>query len=768
MKIIVLGGLLLVTQLVAAQPANFKQLAHFERLMQSSVHRNSLKIFPQFIRNTDCFWYSFRTDEGEKYYFVNPDRKEHRLLFDNASLLEKISQLTGKAYDISLPGIQNLEFSPDMKSFYFSYDGLTLEYIPEKNSLIKTNRKAGGMEFYSWKKYAPDSSCYVYARNYNLFMRGNPEKGKDTTEVQLTTDGEKYFSYASEDEPGIETGTAAKWFRCGGKLYVVRSDSRKVMDNYLVNALGKRPELITYKDELAGDHAVTQYSIEVIDVHTRAVTTIKTEHWPDQYVSVLYAAKAGDRLYFERIKRTWDEMEICVADTKTGEVKVLIHEISKPYINYHVRAAQFLNDGEEIIFRSERSGMGHFYLFDRNGKLKNAVTTGDWNVGQLTRVDEKQRKIWFQGYGREKDEDPCNAHLYEVSLDGGDLKLLTPGNAHHRLTLSPTGKYVVDTYSRPDLEPRSVVWNAAGKKVVELACPDLRRLYEGGWKRPECFRVKAADGVTDLYGVMWKPFDFDSTRIYPVISSVYPGPHTDYVPKSFVVDYDYNTKLAQLGFVVVAVGHRGGSPLRGKKYLSFGYGNFRDHAILDDKAALEQLGNRFSFIDLSRVGIFGHSGGGFMAASALLVYPEFYKAGVACAGNHDNYMYNKGWVEIHSGVQEIRKKGKDQNGKAEETMEYRVRVATNMELASRLKGHLMLVTGDMDRQVHPAHTLKLANALIQAGKKFELVILPGADHGYSGKDKAYFEKKMWDHFARYLLNDVRSEGWVDMQEYQKQ
>lgn len=297
---------------------------------------------------------------------------------------------------------------------------------------------------------------------------------------------------------------------------------------------------------------------------------------------------------------------------------------------------------------------------------------------------------------------------------------------------------------------------------MELARPDLKRLYEMGWKMPERFTVKARDGVTDLYGVMWKPVDFDSTKTYPVISYVYPGPQTEAVPFSFTVSGTYNMALAQLGFIVVNFGHRGGSPQRDKWYHTYGYNNLRDYALADDKYGIEQLADRYPFIDHSKVGIFGHSGGGFMSTAALCMYPDFYTAAVSSSGNHDNNIYNQWWGETHHGVTETKKTVKDSVKGDHEESTFKSKIATNAELARNFKGYLLLVTGDIDNNVHPGNTLRMANALIQAGKNFDLVMLPGQRHGYEYKANEFYQRKMWFHFAKYLLGDSSADQYYEI------
>lgn len=763
--------LLLAAGTFGQYKANYELAERFRRITQAPLTKNSLEVRPRYINNTDCFWYSFRTSEGVKYYFVDPAKRTKRLLFDNAELLMKISEITNKGYnhkDLDL----DFEFDEDGETLRFWFDrrDFTYNFKTKVLKLVKKKKDSQPYDPY-WMYYSCDSTYMLFAKRHNLYIVGNAAKGKDTTEVQLTTDGERYYTFNREDEGELDErmGCSACWFDAGHKFYAIRDDARKVGDLWLIDALAKpRPRLQTYKAELAGDENVIQFELLIGDADTREVKKINIDRWKDQYIDVLYTSKDAKRLYFQRYKRTWDECEICVADVETGEVKVLIHEIDKPYLDYQMRSISFLNDGNEILFRSERSGWGHYYLYDKDGNLKNQVTAGAWVAGPIMKIDTVNRQIYFIGLGKEKDIDPYYYILYRASLDKpNDITLLTPENASHDVMISPSSKFFVDSYSRVDMEPINVVRDRKGKVILELEKTDLEALYDFGWKKPERFKVKAADGVTDIYGVMWKPADFDSTKVYPIISSVYPGPFFEYVQTRFTVNDDLNTRLAQVGFIVVSMGHRGGTPMRGKYYHSYGYGNQRDYPLADAKYAIEQLAERYSFINKKKVGIFGHSGGGFMSMAALLTYPDFYSAAVSSAGNHDNNIYNKGFVEIHYGVKEKKEIVKDSAGKEREKIIFEIRSRTNQELAKNYKGGLLIVTGDMDRTVHPSHTLRVVDALIKEGKNFDMLVLPGNSHGFSGAANEFFERKLWFHFAKYLLGDSSADFQGDINYFQK-
>jgi len=416
---------------------------------------------------------------------------------------------------------------------------------------------------------------------------------------------------------------------------------------------------------------------------------------------------------------------------------------------------RLVENGKEMLWWSERDGWGHFYLYDGQGKLKNQVTAGEYVTDQIASVDEKTRTLYFTANGREAGEDPYYTHLYRVGLDGNGLKLLTPGNFTHAVNWPDSGKYFVDTFSRVDTAPKSTLLDGQGTTLSELETTDVSQLIAAGFKYPETFKVKADDGVTDLYGVIYKPFDFDASRKYPVIEFVYPGPQVEQVTKSFSPKSP-NVPLAQLGFVVIEVGNRGGSPQRDKWYDSYGYGNLRDYGLADKKAVLERLAATNPYMDLSRVGMWGHSGGGFMTAAAMLQYPDFYRAGWSESGNHDNNVYNNTWSEKYHGVREETQK--------EGTEKFFYEIDKNSELAKNLKGHLMLTTGDMDDNVSMVNTMRLADTFIKANKRFEMLVFPGMRHSYM-PIQSYVIVARGDFFSKWLLGS--SDSGADVIELQR-
>jgi dipeptidyl aminopeptidase/acylaminoacyl peptidase len=619
----------------------------------------------------------------------------------------------------------------------------------------------------TWATYSPDSTLIAYARNHNLYLM--KAKDKDSVEIQLTTDGERYYSFAgygnSEDTTKNKKRRAnVEWFKNSKKLYLERRDERKVKDLFVIDVLAQpRPKLETYRYSMPGEQFVPQTELIIFDVATKQRVNVDLKKWKDQTINVVWSSqKSADKLIFIRKDRPLKNLDVCLVNTETGALSVLFSEETWPYFNNEYTRLSVLNEGDDIIWWSERTGWGQLYHYDGKGNLKNQITNGYFVTGRVERIDTLGRNIYFEAFGREEGVHPYYSMKYKASIDKGGMSLITKEGANHSFSMSKSNKYFVDTYSTVDKIPEAVLRDNNGNIILNLEKADLSQLFKSGWKMPETIVVKAKDGVTDLYGVMYKPFDFDSTRKYPVISYVYPGPQTESVQYSFTVTGGKNVALAQLGFIVVNFGHRGGSPIRNNYYHTFGYNDLRDYALADDKYGIEQLADSYRFIDITRVGIYGHSGGGFMSTAAILSYPDFYDVAVSSSGNHDNNIYNQWWGETHNGVSEVEKKVdtkvvvKDSTNKKKDIeITFKGTVEKNQDLAKNLKGHLMLVTGDIDNNVHPGNTLRVVDALIKANKRFDFMILPGQRHGY-GNQVPYFDRLMWYYFAEHLLGDYRT------------
>ncbi|MEE2883161.1 MAG: prolyl oligopeptidase family serine peptidase [Planctomycetota bacterium] len=639
------------------------------------------------------------------------------------------------------------------------------------------------------------------------------ERKKDEKKGEEDEEGKQESEEEKKEDP--KSRPSISWAPDSTAFYVTRRDSRGVGELFLVNSLSEpRPTLEKYRYSLPGEEKVGASELHIFDRNRKELFQMASK-WKDEGYQSLHWPRipyhdpedestepdvegSGDELRFIRRDRLLRNIELCSLDTRTGDSAVLIEEGFEG-ANIAPKSIRYLKKRNEMIWWSERSGWGHYYLYTMDGKFKNPITSGIFRASQIVDVDEDKGLLYFKGNGREPGENIYFQHLYSIFLDGTDLTLLDSGDANHRSVLSPTKKYIIDNCSRIDMAPISRICNSAGDQVMNLEESDLSRLTEAGWKMPETFTFKAADGVTELYGNMWKPFDFDPKKKYPIIAEVYPGPQTEGVSHSFSAS-NGRQQLAQIGFIVVQLGHRGGTPGRSKAYHSYGYYNLRDYGLADKKAGIEQLADMYPFIDIERVGIYGHSGGGFMSAAALLQEPynDFFTVGVASSGNHDNNVYQRGWAERYHGLKEVAikekekdKKGKDQEksdtssafddgdekkvedenkdtkkddvkkeddeGKKEkkddeEKTRFEIHVPTNAELAANLKGKLLLVHGDMDNNVHPAGTMRLVNELIKANKRFDMLLFPGKRHGF-GSFSGYFTQRKWEFFAEHLLGD---------------
>lgn len=780
-KVILILLLVSASLIVFSQRANFEMAERFstEKLVEMA---GDITVRGEWLKKTDLFWYTYKNLDGRSFVLVDANKRSRAPLFDNEDMAMQLTRLTNKPYNsLDLP-LRNLKFTDDNRILKFEVDSINFEFDIVRKTLAKKDSVQKDTLRAPWKSYSPDSTYIVFARQHNLYlMKANDP---DSVEIQLTDDGERWYSYAfaEGDTTNKRIRARAMWFKDSKKLYVKRTDNRKVGELWVINSLKRpRPELETYKYAMPGEENVGQDELILFDVASRARLNINTSKWKDQALGGTYFGSGGgfftgqksDKLYFIRRDRTWSKIDLCEVNTHTGELRVLISEESKPYFNTRYAQLAVINEGRELVWWSERDGWGHLYLYDGNGNLKRQITRGAFYVGSIQHIDTLGRTLYFEAFGREKGIDPYYTMHYKADFDGRNMVRLTPENATHSFSMSESSRFFVSNNSRVDMPPVSVLRDNNGRVIMELERANISRLEEAGWKMPETFVVKAGDGVTDLYGVMWKPFDFDPNKKYPIITYVYPGPQTEPVPKAFTITgaQGRTIALAQVGFVVAAVGQRGGSPQRSKYYHNFGYGNLRDYPLEDNKKALEQLAARHSFIDINRVGIYGHSGGGFMSTAAMFVYPDFYKVAVSSAGNHDNNIYNIWWSEVHHGVKEVtrtsRKKVKDEEtGEMKEVVDtivkFESRIPDNQSLAKNLKGHLLLVTGDMDNNVHPAGTLRVVDALIKANKRFDMMIMPGQRHGF-GNMQQYFDRMVWYYFAQHLLGDYRNN--VDLKDY---
>ena len=754
------------------------------------------------------FWFEYKTSEGTFWYVVDPDARRKTPLFDRDELAAQLTEIMHDPFEARHLPIRNLKAKEDGRTFTFEVVSSQDKNPEKKDAKDSKKKKAGKPEkevFYfsydytthkltrlteeakepkrlGWASVSPDGQTVVYAKDCNLYRMSiadyrkaqKDEKDSTIVEIQLTTDGTERFGYGipysllNTDTlcNGKRRGVYGYWSPDSRHFVTVVTDNRKVKDLWVINSLASpRPTLETYRYQMPGEMEAPEYHLYLFDLSNNSRKKIRTAAWKHQTIGLEGRPRQqkerdaefsprvwqGDnnRFYLTRSSRDLHRIDVCTYTIGQDSIVPIVEERMNTY--QETRPIHVFGEGKEFIQWSERDGWAHLYLYDDQGNLKNRITKGSWHVERVVKVDPVTRTIYFTANGREKGENPYYEHLYRVNADGSGLKLLTQGEYFHKVAMDDDARYVVDNYSRVNTVPCAILIDRNGNKVMDLQESDFSRLFEAGYKFPELFTVKAADGVTDLYGVMYKSFDFDSTKVYPIIDYVYPGPQVEAVYYPFTRMSVRTDRLAQAGFVVISVGQRGGHPSRSKWYHNYGYGNMRDYPLADHKAAVEQLAARYPFIDINRVGIHGHSGGGFMSTAAILQYPDFYKAAVSCAGNHDNRIYNRWWSETHHGVKEQ----VSENG--DTTFVYKI--ATNPEIAGRLKGHLMLVHGDIDNNVHPANTIRVANALIRAGKRFEMLILPGQRHGFGDMDE-YFYWRMVDFFSRWL--NGKAEESVDI------
>ena len=530
---------------------------------------------------------------------------------------------------------------------------------------------------------------------------------------------------------------------------------------YLLETKVGHPALKAWKYPLPGDEVVTTIQRVVLDLDGPRVVRLKVpadQHRSSlcddvkcrgsEWADVQWAAE-GSQLAYVSTSRDHREEVFRLASTTTGEVREVLKETVSTFfesgngrVNWNYMAAS-----NELIWFSERDNWGHLYLYDtRTGKLKNQITKGDWNVTQLLRIDEQKRQLYFLGVGREKGRDPYFIHFYKVGFDGQGLTLLTPEDGNHEVNLPAWGKYFTDTYSKPGVAPVAVLRGEDGKVITALERADISKLVAVGWKPPEPITVKARDGVTDIYGLMFKPSNFDPAKKYPIINHIYPGPQTGSVgSRSFSPARGDTQALAELGFIVVEIDGMG-TPWRSKKFHEAYYGDMGDNTIPDQVAGMKELARRYSWIDLDRAGVYGHSGGGYATTSAMFRFPDFFKVGISEAGNHDNRVYEDDWGEKWQGLLKASADGATNYDNQ-----------ANQLQAKKLKGHLLLAHGTMDNNVPPVNTMLVVNELIKANKDFDLLLLPNRNHGFG--NEPYMVRRRWDYFVRHLLGGAPPEGY---------
>jgi dipeptidyl aminopeptidase/acylaminoacyl peptidase len=698
----------------------------------------------------DKFWYLASSEKGNEFILVDPAKKSRTAAFDHQKLAAALSAATGSQYSAGQLPFQAFSFSPDGKSISFIAGGKqwkcdlqTYQCIPDTSGTIITSparqARGGGLEVVS-----PDGKRAIYIKDYNLWVRDLASK----KETQLTNDGIKDFGYGT-DNAGWTTGDGPilRWSPDSKKIATFKQDQRNASDMYLVTTNVGKPTLKSWKYPLPGDKEIITIQRVTVDVDNPKVIPLQIPADPHRatlsddisssgtFDDIDWKAD-GSEFAFLSTSRDHKQEKFRIANTATGAVREVFeetvptqYESGRGSINW-----RYLAGSKEIIWYSERDNWGHLYLYDATtGKLKNQITKGEWVVTKLLKVDEKNRLLYFLAGGREPGN-PYFGYLYKIGFDGKGLTLLTPEAGNHQITLSPSASYFIDSYSQPDVAPVTLLRSLNGKLVTNLEKTDVSRLQATGWKAPAPVTVKAHDGKTDIYGLVFTPTHLDPQKKYPVIDYIYPGPQGGSVGSwSFAASRGDNQALAELGFIVVVI-EGTSNPFRSKSFHDMSYGNMAENTLPDQITAIRQLARQYP-IDTARVGIWGHSGGGFATAAAMFRYPDFFKVGISESGNHDNRNYEDDWGERYNGLV--------QNSDYE--------AQANQNYAKNLKGKLMLAHGLMDNNVPPSNTMLVVDALIKANKSFDLVVFPNSPHGY-GPFAPYMMRRRWDYFVRNLLN----------------
>lgn len=654
---------------------------------------------------------------------------------------------TVKPFDASKLGIGEVSLTNDGR-YRFSVRGKT--YICSADAKCSKASKAGGEEP---GVLSPDKKSEAFIRDWNLWVR-DVASGKET---RLTTDGAKDFGYATDNAGWLHSdGAIVTWSPDSKKIATYQQDQRGVGEMATVSTRVGHPKVEVWKYPLPGDTKIFMIEPVVIDVAANTVVRLKMP--PQQRLSSLCDDLDCDR------NGSWDDAKwapdsqsvaivnssrdrqhewLRIANAQSGAVRTAFEDSVKTFYESGRGMVdwQYLPKQNQAIWFSEKTNWGNLYLIDlKTGKQRRAITTGEGTVAQVLHVDRDSRTLWFDATGRTPDTDPYYRQFWKVSIDGGKPTLLTPEKADHEISMSPDGKTFVDSYSTPTTPPVTVLRASSdGHVIATVARADISRLKAIGWVPPVPFTVKARDGKTTLYGMMFKPTDFDPSKNYPVIDYIYPGPQTGSVRgRSFLAGRGDNQAMAELGFIVVAIDGMG-TPWRSKSFHDTWYGQMGDNTLPDQVAGIRELGKRYPWIDLDRVGIWGHSGGGNASADALFRYPDFFKVGWAESGNHDNRNYENDWGEKYQGLLKTNKDGSTNYDNQ-----------ANQDLAKNLKGKLMLVHGSIDDNVPTGETLLVVDTLIKANKDFDMLIIPNAHHGY-GKDTPYTIRRRWDYFVQNLM-----------------
>ena len=643
-------------------------------------------------------------------------------------------------------------FTINLKSLEKTDNNHTTKIETKKNiQVVKKNRN----EFLS-----PNEKLATYIEDFNLWIR-NTKTGK---RIQLTFDGEKDYGYATNNAGWIQSkGPVLKWSPKSDKIATFRQDARGVGEMYLTTTNVGHPKLQAWKYALPGDEKIFEIERLIIDIKSNKIIKLKmkndfqrsttTDHIAGRGGELLDTQWSEDssKLAFISSSRDHKEAHLQIADSKTGNVYSIHKENVDTYYESGVRSENWkvLFDSNEFIWYSEKDNWGHIYLYDLNTKkLKNRITSGNWLVRKVMHIDNDKREIIFTAGGKEKGN-PYHVYMYKVNFDGNNLTCLTPEKGTHSINPSPNWNYFVTTYSTTKNAPKSILKDRDGKTLFQLSTSNTDELKENGWQEPIEFNVKARDEKTNLYGLLYLPSNYKKNEKYPVLNYIYPGPQSGSVGNySFMVARRDFQALAELGFAVVAVDAMG-TPGRSKSFHDAYYGNMGDNGLPDNIAAIKQLSKKYTSMDLTKVGIWGHSGGGFASTGALLRYPEFYDVAVSSSGNHDNRNYEADWGEKWQGLMQPVDLNIEDNNSEYDSRETNYDSQANQLLVENLKGKLLIAHGMLDDNVPPSNTMLVVDELIKANKDFDLILFPNKRHGY-GDLSNYMMRRKWDYFVKHL------------------
>lgn len=688
-------------------------------------------------------FYKSHTDKGYQFFKVNPITQQKTLAFDHKKMAQALAVITDD--NVSTYKLPFTHFNVINKNKI----SITLKsksyHCSLKNYLCVLSSK----EKKSNEMIAPNGKLAVFIKDYNLWLRDL----NNNKETQLTTDGVQYFGYATNNAGWIREDTpVVKWSPDSTKLATFKHDSRKVGNMTLVSTNVGHPTVDQWKYPLPGDEHIFSIHRVIVDVKKHNVIPLDmpadphrssiTDHVAGNNGELLDIDWAHNSKSFAFISSSRDHKTatLKVADAKNGDVKTIYSETEDSFFESGVNDISwtYLDKTNEFIWFSQRSDWGHFYLIDgATGKIKNQITQGDWTVLSLLSVNEDTNTLYFTGAGKEGG-DPYFNYLYSVNKNGKNLTLLTPERKHHRITMNEDSTYFLDRFSTPDQAEVSVIHNTSSNKKFTLETMDISQLTATGWAPPIPFVVKDRNNEHNIHGLLYKPSKFDKNKSYPVVNYIYPGPQVGSIRgRHFRSARGDNQALAELGFIVIEIDALG-TPGRSKSFHEFYYENMGDSGLPDQVAAIKQLATKHQWIDINRVGIWGHSGGGFASTKAMFSYPDFYKVAVSEAGNHDNRNYADEWGEKYHGLLV-----KQEDGKTNYDSQ------ANQLFADKLKGKLMLVHGTLDTNVVPFNTLMVVDALITANKDFDLLMLPNKGHGFA-RDP-YMVRKRWDYFVKHLM-----------------